>query len=133
MALKRYLKAIYGLYWMALERIWSGRCDSNTRPLAPHASTLPGCATPRSIVTLYVTGSIIAQSKKVINQEREINLQTLMMHADQNATNPKSNATQFLVQQSQDCYLLNFLHQAVQPSAMNLYHLHVFLMVDQHC
>jgi hypothetical protein len=26
---------------------WSGRSDSNTRPLAPHASTLPGCATPR--------------------------------------------------------------------------------------
>ena len=28
---------------------WSGRSDSNTRPLAPHASTLPGCATPRRI------------------------------------------------------------------------------------
>src|SRR5690606_21590205 len=27
--------------------IWSGRSDSNTRPLAPHASALPGCATPR--------------------------------------------------------------------------------------
>ncbi len=26
---------------------WSGREDSNLRPLAPHASTLPGCATPR--------------------------------------------------------------------------------------
>lgn len=26
---------------------WSGRSDSNTRPLAPHASALPGCATPR--------------------------------------------------------------------------------------
>jgi hypothetical protein len=27
--------------------IWSGRKDLNLRPLAPHASTLPGCATPR--------------------------------------------------------------------------------------
>ncbi len=29
--------------------IWSGRLDSNQRPLAPHASALPGCATPRPI------------------------------------------------------------------------------------
>ncbi len=28
---------------------WSGREDSNLRPLAPHASALPGCATPRKI------------------------------------------------------------------------------------
>jgi hypothetical protein len=26
---------------------WSGREDSNLRPLAPKASALPGCATPR--------------------------------------------------------------------------------------
>ena len=26
---------------------WSGRQDLNLRPLAPHASALPGCATPR--------------------------------------------------------------------------------------
>jgi len=26
---------------------WSGRRDSNSRPLAPHASALPGCATSR--------------------------------------------------------------------------------------
>src|SRR5688500_5215603 len=26
---------------------WSGRQDSNLRPLAPHASALPGCATSR--------------------------------------------------------------------------------------
>jgi hypothetical protein len=29
------------------KRTWSGRRDSNSRPLAPHASALPGCATPR--------------------------------------------------------------------------------------
>ena len=28
--------------------LWSGRRDSNSRPLAPQASALPGCATPRS-------------------------------------------------------------------------------------
>ena len=28
---------------------WSGRRDSNSRPLAPHASALPGCATPRGV------------------------------------------------------------------------------------
>ena len=27
---------------------WSGRQDLNLRPLAPHASALPGCATPRT-------------------------------------------------------------------------------------
>src|SRR5687768_10217557 len=27
--------------------IWSGREDLNLRPPAPHAGTLPGCATPR--------------------------------------------------------------------------------------
>ena len=30
-----------------LNLFWSGRRDSNSRPLAPHASALPGCATPR--------------------------------------------------------------------------------------
>src|SRR6202789_2597705 len=31
----------------ASRKYWSGRQDSNLRPLAPHASALPGCATPR--------------------------------------------------------------------------------------
>src|SRR5215471_13052955 len=30
-----------------LRACWSGRQDLNLRPLAPHASALPGCATPR--------------------------------------------------------------------------------------
>src|SRR5207237_9322183 len=29
---------------------WSGREDSNLRPLGPKPSALPGCATPRSIL-----------------------------------------------------------------------------------
>src|SRR5713226_304250 len=29
------------------EKSWSGRADSNRGPLAPKASALPGCATPR--------------------------------------------------------------------------------------
>jgi hypothetical protein len=33
----------------AFPESWSGREDSNLRPLAPHASALPGCATPRPI------------------------------------------------------------------------------------
>ena len=32
---------------------WSGRRDSNSRPPAPHAGTLPGCATPRTRGSLY--------------------------------------------------------------------------------
>src|SRR5438876_10223119 len=28
--------------------VWSGRRDLNPRPLAPQASALPGCATPRT-------------------------------------------------------------------------------------
>ncbi len=34
-------------YHQPIGFFWSGREDSNFRPLAPHASTLPGCATPR--------------------------------------------------------------------------------------
>ena len=33
---------------VTLHESWSGRPDLNGRPLAPHASALPGCATPRS-------------------------------------------------------------------------------------
>jgi hypothetical protein len=32
---------------LTLGGYWSGRRDLNSRPLAPHASALPGCATPR--------------------------------------------------------------------------------------
>src|SRR5260221_9704186 len=31
---------------------WSGRRDSNSRPPAPHAGTLPGCATPRRLESI---------------------------------------------------------------------------------
>ena len=31
----------------SLLECWSGRADSNRGPLAPKASALPGCATPR--------------------------------------------------------------------------------------
>ena len=34
--------------WRRPTVIWSGREDLNLRPLGPHPSTLPGCATPRS-------------------------------------------------------------------------------------
>ena len=35
------------VYRRPFRNYWSGRRDSNSRPLAPHASALPGCATPR--------------------------------------------------------------------------------------
>ena len=38
---------------------WSGREDLNLRPLAPHASALPGCATPRLI---QLTGDLSRSS-----------------------------------------------------------------------
>ena len=41
---------------MANKINWSGREDSNFRPLAPHASALPGCATPRP--KHYYTGYV---------------------------------------------------------------------------
>jgi hypothetical protein len=36
--------------------IWSERKDSNLRPLAPHASALPGCATPRKTMSIAEPG-----------------------------------------------------------------------------
>ena len=43
------IKIILNLYFITEDPgfNWSGRKDLNLRPLAPHASTLPGCATPR--------------------------------------------------------------------------------------
>ena len=35
---------------------WSGREDLNLRPHAPHACTLPGCATPRKKQVLNSKG-----------------------------------------------------------------------------
>jgi hypothetical protein len=35
--------------------IWSGREDLNLRPPAPHAGTLPGCATPRELESITDT------------------------------------------------------------------------------
>ena len=32
-------------------KFWSGREDSNLRPLGPKPSALPGCATPRNLPT----------------------------------------------------------------------------------
>ena len=40
-------RIIVSNYLIFIVLIWSGRKDLNLRPLAPHASTLPGCATPR--------------------------------------------------------------------------------------
>ena len=41
---------------------WSGQSDSNTRPLAPKASALPGCAMPRLFKYVFISlySSLIA-------------------------------------------------------------------------
>ena len=36
---------------MHFKKIWSGRSDSNTRPSAPKADALPGCAMPRTMIS----------------------------------------------------------------------------------
>ena len=36
---------------------WSGRLDSNQRPLEPHSSALPNCATPRTGTRKSVAGA----------------------------------------------------------------------------
>src|ERR1017187_492603 len=43
-----FAKATKGNFRSSSES-WSGRRDSNSRPLAPHASALPGCATSRTL------------------------------------------------------------------------------------
>ena len=43
---------------------WSGRQDSNLRPHAPHACTLPGCATPRLWGCNYRALAVVSLSKK---------------------------------------------------------------------
>ncbi|ABE04226.1 unknown [Rickettsia bellii RML369-C] len=37
---------------------WSGRRDSNSRPSGPKPDALPGCATPRELIS-YIIYSII--------------------------------------------------------------------------
>lgn len=47
LGLLRQTQTKKAVYRRPLGNFWSGRRDSNSRPLAPHASALPGCATPR--------------------------------------------------------------------------------------
>src|SRR5215471_15323652 len=46
---------------------WSGRRDSNSRPPAPHAGTLPGCATPRGGGSIPAKGIRAALAQQVDN------------------------------------------------------------------
>src|SRR6185295_14689928 len=45
---------------LRLHSIWSGRADLNGRPLAPQASTLPGCATPRHALFNFTMSRILS-------------------------------------------------------------------------
>jgi hypothetical protein len=50
---------------------WSGRLDSNQRPLAPHASALPDCATPRHSPTgLAAIGGVVYFRPAVLSTPR---------------------------------------------------------------
>src|SRR5574337_684755 len=53
--------------WLSACFYWSGRRDSNSRPLAPHASALPGCATPRRGVD-YRRG--VAEGRRLHDEQR---------------------------------------------------------------
>src|SRR5215467_16041272 len=44
---------------------WSGRRDSNSRPPAPHAGTLPGCATPRGGGSIPAKGARAALAQQI--------------------------------------------------------------------
>ena len=48
-SLKYGFKAKERLRTWNIKEIWSGRKDSNLRPLQPHCSALPSCATPRQL------------------------------------------------------------------------------------
>ena len=50
---------------------WSGRLDSNQRPLRPERSALPGCATPR-LAAEYDAFSVYAQGEAVSTPGRPI-------------------------------------------------------------
>ena len=49
--------------------IWSGRRDSNSRPLVPETSALPSCATPRhsTDICISATYNIIKQKHAFVN------------------------------------------------------------------
>src|SRR5205807_675984 len=42
-------------------KIWSGRHDLNVRPLPPHGSALPNCATPRTEPKGYLPPNVLSQ------------------------------------------------------------------------
>lgn len=48
--------------------LWSGRQDSNLRPLGPKPSALPNCATPRNQPHNILTFTIIAVASSFVKR-----------------------------------------------------------------
>ncbi len=78
---KKPLTWCYRRKWLIIRSEWS---DSNWRPLAPHASTLANCATPRSfecakvnIISLYSNENAIHLKKKSYKE--------IILNLDENA------------------------------------------------
>src|SRR6185436_15029463 len=51
---------------------WSGREDSNLRPLGPKPSALPGCATPRRYLSPAEVSSILASHRRIGQDAKKI-------------------------------------------------------------
>ena len=70
---------------------WSGRQDSNLRPLAPHASALPGCATSRrgaanlQLYPLQIHCSVLV-CKTTMTPERQTRIHEVLSKRQNNLT-----------------------------------------------
>src|SRR3569833_1298669 len=53
---------------MKPSKSWSERCDSNTRPSAPKADALPGCATLRSLPWLTRWGRALQEEASIFHE-----------------------------------------------------------------
>src|SRR5438270_5848413 len=67
---------------------WSGRLDLNQRPLAPQASALPGCATPRHGSS---GGSVVTSAPGPVN--RGSGIQALLFRAFFNTCEGRNGRT----------------------------------------
>ena len=67
---------------------WSGRGDSNSRPLAPEASALPGCATPRRTGFRRMAGATrleLATTRSTVWDSNQIELRPLRKRSPYNS------------------------------------------------
>ena len=74
--------------------VWSGREDSNLRPPAPHAGTLPGCATPRRD-ELYRQRQGLATCNRVKYHGNRENIKSAKSSGNEDIQNTLDLSTQF--------------------------------------